>query len=389
MRVVVGGTGIVRLPPNRGGAVEGYVHDILAASRLTPGLDARAVTDVRAGYGFSNRCVPVFSPFDHYPFTPLFSIVPHAVGGLLVTKAIRRELGSNGADLVHLNEEVSIARCKNIDLPKVVTVHSPGEFLLCSTSPAQNAASQADATGNILLRRLDWSVISSSLESYDGVIALNSAIRDALAHHGLRSRILPLPVDTQSFVPRPEARAGRDEVRLLYVGRLEPRKNVGVLLKAMTRAPSGSRLIVVGDGPLREMMVRDARKLGVTGRCTFVPSCTLEELVAFFQTSDIFLFPSMMETYGRVINEALSCGLPVVVPELPVYSDFLASGAVRSFRDIEELGGILGSLVDVPETRERLGERGRSFALNELSYDVFGRRLLEIYRSVLDGGGSG
>lgn len=373
---------MVRLPPTNGGAIEGYVDDILAASQLTPGVEVRAATDVRPGYAYAGRCVPVGSPFDRYPLAPAFSILPHAIGGFLVANSVRKEVRAGRVDLLHLNEEVSIRTCARLDVPKIATVHSPAEYLLHSLR-AKDSTAPSDTRANLLLRRLDWLVISSALRHYDGVVAPNSATREALLDRGVPAHVVPLPVDVDSFRPAADARRGREVVRLLYVGRLESRKNLGVLLTALRGTPSSVRLVCVGRGPLRDAFAHRAKRLGVWDRCTLVPTCSFPDLVSYFQSSDIFVFPSLIEAYGRVINEALACGLPIVLPDLPVYTDFLDSQAVRTFRASESLDGVLTELVDDPGARMRMGVSGREFAVSRLSYRAFAGRLAAVFQDAL------
>ena len=96
---------------------------------------------------------------------------------------------------------------------------------------------------------------------------------------------------------------------LLYVGRLAPEKNVELALRAYQcarRFIPGTRMVVVGDGPLRERLQRAHPDVVFTGVLAG------DTLLAHYASADIFLFPSLTDTFGNVTLEALACGLPVV-----------------------------------------------------------------------------
>jgi glycosyltransferase involved in cell wall biosynthesis len=100
-----------------------------------------------------------------------------------------------------------------------------------------------------------------------------------------------------------------DDVVVLYVGRLAKEKNVGTLLAAFAaiqaRLPR-AKLVFVGDGPLRKPLQEACAQAifcGVQGG---------EQLAAHYASGDLFLFPSVSETYGNVVPEALASGLAVL-----------------------------------------------------------------------------
>jgi glycosyltransferase involved in cell wall biosynthesis len=122
-------------------------------------------------------------------------------------------------------------------------------------------------------------------------------------------------VDTEHFAPtrrraalRREWGAGAAPV-LLMVGRIAPEKNVELGLRAFEQARAahpGTRLVVVGDGPARSRLQAahpEARFVGVQRGA---------ELAAHYASADLFLFPSLSDTFGNVVMEALASALPVV-----------------------------------------------------------------------------
>jgi glycosyltransferase involved in cell wall biosynthesis len=103
--------------------------------------------------------------------------------------------------------------------------------------------------------------------------------------------------------------------KLLYVGRISREKNLHVLEQAYRmlaeQYPGKLDFVVVGDGPYREEMERNLADTGAV----FTGKLEGEELEAAYASSDIFVFPSTTDTFGRVVLEAQASGLPVVVTD--------------------------------------------------------------------------
>ncbi len=142
-------------------------------------------------------------------------------------------------------------------------------------------------------------------------------MRVELAAQGFRNlEVISRGVDTRLFDPNRRSESlrrswGADpgDTVVLYVGRLAPEKNLTTLalaFEAMRARNARARLVLVGDGPARaelESRIPDA---------VFAGTRTGEDLAAHYASSDVFLFPSLTETYGNVTVEAMASGLAVV-----------------------------------------------------------------------------
>ncbi|MGM9512897.1 glycosyltransferase family 4 protein [Roseateles sp. DB2] len=153
-----------------------------------------------------------------------------------------------------------------------------------------------------------------------------SAYRHLAARGFENLQLLGRGVDTERFSPawrcealRAEWQAGKAPV-LLHVGRLAAEKNVELALRAhvlLSRARPDSRMIVVGDGPLRARLEKRypaARFLGVLRG---------EALSRCYASADAFLFPSLSDTFGNVTLEAMASGLPVLAFNTAAAADLI------------------------------------------------------------------
>jgi glycosyltransferase involved in cell wall biosynthesis len=173
-------------------------------------------------------------------------------------------------------------------------------------------------------------------------------LRRELATQGFENlRVVSRGVDTRLFSPArrsPQLRrdwgAADGEPVALYVGRIAPEKNLKLLAEAYagmcTRVPE-ARLVMVGDGPERGALA--ARHPGIV----FAGTRTGEDLAAHYASADIFLFPSLTETFGNVTLEAMASGLAVVAYDYAAAQQYLAherSGLLAPFNDGKAFVGL-------------------------------------------------
>lgn len=156
-------------------------------------------------------------------------------------------------------------------------------------------------------------------------------LQEELAALGFRQvRRLARAVDTAQFRPSHRDRdlragwnAGPDDPVLLHVGRLAPEKNLALAIRAhravQARLP-GARMVLVGDGPLRDALAREHPDL------VFAGTRRGADLARHYASADLFVFPSLTETFGNVTLEAMASGLPVVAHATGAAGEHVADG---------------------------------------------------------------
>jgi glycosyltransferase involved in cell wall biosynthesis len=168
-------------------------------------------------------------------------------------------------------------------------------------------------------------------------------LRHSLAEYGFRDvHVVARGVDTTLFDPARRSDALRrawgvapDELAVLYVGRLAPEKNLEVLAHAFNtirRARPGAKLVLVGDGPAARTVQ------GLCPDAVFAGMRAGEDLAAHYASADLFLFPSLTETFGNVTPEAMASGLPVVAFDYAAASQLVTpgqTGQLAPFADTE------------------------------------------------------
>nr|HID13283.1 glycosyltransferase family 4 protein [Anaerolineae bacterium] len=176
-----------------------------------------------------------------------------------------------------------------------------------------------------------------------------------------------------------------------YVGRLVPEKGVDLLLQAVAGMGGMWRLTVVGAGPERERLEALARRLGLADRVFFEGIIPSLRLPAFYQELDVLVLPSRsrpnwVEQFGRVLIEAMACGVPVVgsdCGEIPnVVGD---AGLVFPEDDAEALRECLVRLMCEADLWADLAWRGRERVLAHFTQAQVAAQTVAVYREMIGG----
>jgi rhamnosyl/mannosyltransferase len=169
---------------------------------------------------------------------------------------------------------------------------------------------------------------------------------------------------------------------VLFVGRLVYYKGLDILLPAMRSVPG--RLLVVGDGPLRGAVERQAAELGIAGRVSLLGGVDDDTLQALYGLADVFVLPSTAkaEAFGLVQLEAMSRGCPVVNTNLPTGVPSVSldgtTGLTVPPRDVGALARALRTLLEDDALRARYGANARVRA-RSFSTAAIGARVRDLY----------
>jgi glycosyltransferase involved in cell wall biosynthesis len=186
-----------------------------------------------------------------------------------------------------------------------------------------------------------------------------------VVYSGIETR--EFPVHTGAVVPRPWA------WRLLYVGRIDDRKGIDEVIRALPDLPDEATLDLVGNGDAAHLAELRAlvQELGLDGRVQFGP-LPRAELAARYAASDVFIFPSTWsEPFGLVPLEAMACDTPVVATGTGGTGEFLRDGENAVFFEPGVAGSLaaaINRLANDEQLRDRLVLAGRRTA-GELTID--------------------
>jgi glycosyltransferase involved in cell wall biosynthesis len=150
------------------------------------------------------------------------------------------------------------------------------------------------------------------------------------------------------------------ELRVLSCLRLLPRKNIQGVLDGMP-ALDGWTWTIAGDGPQREEIERQVEARGLTERVRLAGHVAYNELPRVYAGADVYLQPSLIEPWGLAVNEAMACGLPVLVSNACGCREDLVKDGVNGFTfEPASSESLLEALRRILENRARLFEMGQS-----------------------------
>lgn len=279
-----------------------------------------------------------------------------------------RQVDQFRPDLIHIATEATLgwsmlrfARRRRI--PVVSSFHT-------------NFDQYASHYGCSFAQTLVWNYLRTfhnrTLETY----APSRSAIDCLQSRGFERLVLwPRGVDSQLFRPdRPRREALRAalgfsprDVVIGHVGRIAVEKNLAYLGEALSRVSRlrpNVRILIVGDGPSRPEL---ESRLGASAR--FVGYRWGEDLADHYSAADIFAFSSVTETFGNVVLEAMSSGLPVVALRAGGPGEFVHDGETGTLLEPsatpDDFAQAIVRLVDDAEVRTIMGEAAHNFALTQ------------------------
>lgn len=227
------------------------------------------------------------------------------------------------------------------------------------------------------------------------VIAPSQYVRQRLEELGVTNRmeVIPTgvnlalyhPVDREAWRIRHGLRA--DTQVLLYVGRLAKEKNIGLIIRAAATVMAEQGrvvLVLVGDGPDRSHLQREAVELGIIDRVLFLGMLDSPTVVEAYQAADLFLFASTMETQGLTILEAMAGWLPVIAVDAPATRELIIDGQAGYLipADADTMAGRIAHLFTHPDLIQAMGRQARQVA-EQYSDQRMVERLEQVYSSLI------
>src|SRR5262249_23008128 len=214
------------------------------------------------------------------------------------------------------------------------------------------------------------------------ILAPNEEIVGLLRHRTRKPvYMMRRGVDTEAFSPaRRDSRS--PDFTLGYVGRLTPEENIRLLAEVeralLSLGKANYRFLIVGDGYGRPWLERNLRKAEFTGILTGEP------LARAYANMDLFLFPSRTDTFGNVVLEALSSGVPTIVtadggPKYLVRQGITGVIAADDRQFVDSVISLMGS----SSLHQRMREQARAFACSNSWSEVFDR-VYRVYTACLN-----
>ncbi|MFC1714025.1 glycosyltransferase family 4 protein [Candidatus Poribacteria bacterium] len=320
---------------------------------------------------------------DNLSFHPRKITFPGYGSRFFFTKGLAEHFREFRPDIIHLEEEPwSLCALQTIVLRRLFC---PESKLIFRTSLSIPIKLKFGFVGAFIER--------IAFREFDHAFILSKRAGDLLRQKGYRKGmgISPNGVDTRMFRKmdasdlRENLGIGEKDFVIGYVGRLLHMKGMDTLLEAFAMLDNG-RLLLVGSGDYRDEMLSIAARLGISERILLVGSVPAEDVPKYINCMNVLVLPSIttpgwVEFFGRVLAEAMLCRVPVIGSssgEIPnVIGD---AGLVFQEGDAEDLNDKLTMLMQNPELRESLIEKGHERATSLYTWEAIARDTYETYQ---------
>ena len=180
----------------------------------------------------------------------------------------------------------------------------------------------------------------------------------------------------------------REGLKVLYVGRVDPEKRVGLVIEAFKQArkdlPKNTELLIVGDGVDKARLVKMVAELGLGDAVRFLGRVLPPDLYEFYQMGDVFMTASEIETQGIVLIEAAASGLPLIAVNKGAVAEICVdgkNGILCEAGSVAELSQALVSILTDEKLRKRFAEASVKIA-GEHDFEKTLDKFINIYKKV-------
>jgi glycosyltransferase involved in cell wall biosynthesis len=299
---------------------------------------------------------------------------PIGIGGLLsdidarlFTGRVVRRLHERDHDIIHVNSDPQFGRVvSEFDMPVTIKMNGPPHSLW-------------------------YDYVSPFTSSYDFFQYFDSIIATGITTEKIQERVshevhtINPGVDTNEFTPDGPT-VEIDSPSVLFVGRFVPAKNLGLLVEAFAEVvkqfPS-AELILIGDGPLKHKIRDRIQKLGLENRVRMPGYIDNANLPQYYRSADVVALSSRRENHPITLLEAMSCGTPVVAPEIgaiPEIVDDGTNGLLYPTGNADALNKVLQQTLSDDDLRSRLGAAGSKKAQMEYDWHSRAEGLYRLFR---------
>ena len=204
-----------------------------------------------------------------------------------------------------------------------------------------------------------------------------------------RIRVIPFGITLREI--KKERKIKRENIRILFAGRLIERKGVHILLESFAKVNKSfvnTELVIAGDGPLKEKLIEITKKLGIEDKVFFKGHLTSDELEKEYSEADIFVLPSIhdtrgdTETLGVVLIEAMEYGIPVIASDVGGIPDIVKdgyNGILVPEKDVDALANAIIRLIEDKELREKFIKNAKKYIKEKFNWDKIIEKLEKIY----------
>ena len=399
MNIIQVSAGIVKIPPERGGAVESHIvniskylskeNEVTIIDRKYDDPDENEINGIKV-HRIPSRSINL---------SLMSGRLNPIINEYLFSRRLRKCEIFKDADIVHAhnvytaNAAVKIAN--KYEVPFVYTCHNG---MWCTEDV------------NFYERRIVRSMEKKIIEKSDVSIAVSKTLKKNICEKtGIpENKIIVIynGVDTDKFNPNVPAEDIKGKYGLknseivLFVGRVAPAKGLEYLIKAANliineKNVKDVKFLIVGpfkymfsESKMRRTnyvrrLINLMEKYSLQDHFIFTGSVLEKDLLKFYATCDVFVLPSLFEAFPMVLVEAMASGKPVIGSKVGGISEVIENGRngfVFESKNYRELAEKILILLEDEELKKSMGKRSRKVAENKFSWTKIAEKIIEVYK---------
>ena len=224
---------------------------------------------------------------------------------------------------------------------------------------------------------IDLFVMSSNLEARDSIPGGGSD----------RSAVIPHPVYDQSKrqLAKNAESSTRKGLKLGYLGRLHPKKNIDLILRALSAVSDDITLSIAGCGPELDALRSLSGSLGIAHRVGWQGFIDGAAKQKFFNNINVLIMPSDYECFGMAAAEAMIHGIPVITTANTGIAEIIRAGGGGEIVSAatDTVRAVIEKLANEPDKLSELGRQAAENARNSLSFAAYGGAMMRQYETLL------
>lgn len=223
---------------------------------------------------------------------------------------------------------------------------------------------------------------SFGLKKAEKIIVTVDLTKNYVKKYVMGDKIKKIPNSVDMNLFKPMKKVSSKNKRIVFIGRFSKIKNLYNLVEAFSDLGSDTSLVLIGDGEEREYLKKHAKKVG----CGLILKGIVphEKIPYELNQCDVFALPSFSEGQPKVLLEAMSCGLPCIVSDIPSLREIIRDGfnGFLCKTNSDSIKKCIKRVLDKPSISEKVGKNAREFIKKNFSADVLIEKEIKLLKEI-------
>lgn len=234
------------------------------------------------------------------------------------------------------------------------------------------------------------------IKSADRLISVSEALKRDIMEYGIdgdKISVIYNGVDTGFY--KPSGKSFQDKYKdgfdhlLVFVGRIIQQKGLNDLIDAMPavlKEHPKTRILLVGKGKQEGQLRDKIKQMGLEKHMVFTGFIPDGQMPELYSSADVFVLPSLWETFGFVLAEAASCGVPLCASNaggIPEVVEDGGNGLIFEKGNPKDIAAKLNTMLDDPDALTQMGRRSRELAVQKFDWEIIKEQTLAFYKEAI------